>query len=65
VFLLQVKKKGLAKGVIGISRYLIEVHQFLSIHLLGLVQRGELDVLGRVGLIGEGTLDGIQVVGTN
>lgn len=45
--------------------YLVEVHQLLAIHLLGLVQRDKLDVLGGQSLVGEGALDGVQIVGTN
>lgn len=45
--------------------YLVEGHQFFSIHLLGLVQGSEFNVLGREGLVGERTLDSVEVVSTN
>lgn len=44
------------------STCLVESHQLLSIHLLGLVQRSELDILGWQGLVGERTLDGVKIV---
>lgn len=47
------------------SAYLIEGHQFLSVHLLGLVQGSEFNVLGRKGLVGERSLDSVEVVSTN
>lgn len=43
--------------------YLVEGHQLLTIHLLGLVQRDKLDVLGRQSLVGERALNGVQIVG--
>jgi len=43
----------------------VEVHQFLTVHLLGLVQRSELDVLRGLCLISEGALDSIQIVRTD
>lgn len=45
--------------------YLVKLHHFLASHLLGLVQGRELDLIRRQGLIGEGTLDGVQVMGTD
>jgi hypothetical protein len=45
--------------------YLVKSHQFLTVHLLGLVKGDKFDVLGRESLVGEGTLDGVQVVSTN
>jgi hypothetical protein len=45
--------------------YLVEGHQLLAIHLLGLVQRDELDVLGGLSFVGEGALDGVQIMGTD
>jgi hypothetical protein len=45
--------------------YIVEGHQFLSVHLLGLVQGSEFDVLRREGLIGERALDSVEVVSTN
>ena len=44
---------------------LVESHQLLTVHLLGLVQGSELDILGRTSLIGEGPLNGIQIVSTD
>lgn len=40
-------------------------HEFLGIHLLGLVQRLELDILGREGLVREGPLYRIQIMRAN
>lgn len=45
--------------------YLVEGHQLLAVHLLGLLQRDKLDVLGRQSLIREGTFNGVQVMGAN
>jgi hypothetical protein len=45
--------------------YLVEGHQFLSVHLLGLVQGSEFNILGREGLVGERALDSVEVVSTN
>lgn len=45
--------------------YLVEGHQLLAIHLLGLVQWDKFNVLRGQGLIGERPLDGVQVVGTD
>lgn len=45
--------------------YLVEGHQLLTIHLLGLVQRSELDILGWQSIVGERALDSAQVMGTN
>lgn len=45
--------------------YLVEVHQLFAVHLLGLLQRDKLDVLGRQSLVREGALNGVQVMGTN
>ena len=45
--------------------YLVEVHQLLTIHLLGLVKRGELDVLRGERLVGERSLDSVEIVGAD
>lgn len=45
--------------------YLVEVHQLLTVHLLGLVQWNELDVLRGLSLIREGALNGVQIMGTD
>lgn len=47
------------------NTYFVESHQFLTIHLLGLVKGDKFDVRGRKSLVGERPLDGIQIVGTN
>jgi len=44
---------------------LVEGHQLLSVHLLGLVQGDEADVLRRQSLVCERALDGVEVVCTN
>jgi hypothetical protein len=44
---------------------LIEFHQFLSSHLFSLIKRLELDFLGRKSIVGEGTLNGVVIVGTD
>jgi hypothetical protein len=41
----------------GLCTYLIELHQLLPIHLLGLVQWNELDLFRWEGLVCEGTLN--------
>lgn len=43
----------------------VEGHQLLAVHALLLVQGGELNLLGGQGLVGEGTLDGVEIVGSN
>lgn len=45
--------------------YLVKSHQFLTVHLLGLVKGDKFDVLGRESLVCEGALDSVQVMGTN
>lgn len=45
--------------------YLVEAHQLFAVHLLGLVQGSELDVLGGLSLVGEGALDFVQIVSTD
>ena len=45
--------------------YLVEGHQLLSVHFLGLVQRNKFDVFRRQGLVGERSLYRIQVVSTD
>jgi len=45
--------------------YLVESHQLLAIHLLGLVQWDKLDVLRGQSLVGKGALDSVQIVGTD
>lgn len=45
--------------------YLIEGHQFLSIHFFRLVQRSEGNVLWRQSSISKRSFDGIQVMGTD
>lgn len=45
--------------------YLVKSHQFLTVHLLGLVKGDKFDVLGRESLVGEGALNSVQVMGTN
>lgn len=49
----------------GSELYLIESHQFFTVHLLRLVQRDEVDLLWRESLIGEWSLDGVQIVRSN
>lgn len=44
---------------------LVELHQLLAVHLLGLVEGDEADVLGGEGLVGEGALNGVEVVGAD
>jgi hypothetical protein len=45
--------------------YLIEGHQLLSIHFLRLIQRYKADILRRKGLIGEWTLNSVQIMSAN
>lgn len=45
--------------------YLVESHQFLAVHLLGLFQWDELDVLGRQSLVRERALNVVQIMSTN
>lgn len=44
---------------------LVEAHHFGSSHDCGLVERGEGDVVGRAGLVGEGAFDSVKVVGAD
>ena len=53
------------KETTKVSVMFVELHQLLGIHLLGLVQGDELDVLRGESLIGERSLDSIQVMGTD
>lgn len=43
----------------------VEGHEFLAGHFLGLVERDELDVLGREGFVCEGALDGVEIVSSD
>lgn len=49
----------------ALSTYGVVLHQLITVHLLGLVERDELDVLVGQGLVGEGTLNCVKVVCTN
>lgn len=49
----------------GVRRYLVELHHFRACHLLRLVQGSELDLVRRKSLVGEGTLDCVEIMGTN
>lgn len=40
----------------------VEGHEFFSVHFLGLIQGNKLNVPGRQSLVGEGALDGVQIV---
>lgn len=44
---------------------LVKGHELLAGHLLGLVERDELEGLGVERLVGEGAFDGVEVVGTH
>lgn len=44
---------------------LVEAHELLTVDLLGLVQGDKVDVLGWEGLVGEGALDCVEIVGTD
>lgn len=48
-----------------LNSYLIESHQFLGVHFFGLVQWHEFDVLGRQSIVGEGTRNGVKIMGTD
>lgn len=43
----------------------VELHQLPSVHLLSLIKGHEVDLLRREGLVGEGTLYGVEIVGTD
>lgn len=44
---------------------LVKLHHLFASHLLGLVQRGKLDLIRWQSLVGKRTLDGVQIVGSN
>ena len=56
-------RKGDGRG--SVPRYLVELHHLLAVHLFRLVQGSELDVLRGKGFVGEGSLDGVQIMGAN
>lgn len=45
--------------------HLIEFHELMAIHLLGLVEGSKDNVLWLASLIGERSLDGVQVMGSH
>lgn len=45
--------------------YLVELHHLLGVHLLALVERGELDLLWRQSFICERPLDCVEIMGAN
>lgn len=45
--------------------YSVEFHQLITIHIFGLIQWGELDVLGRQSIIAERAFDSVEVMGTH
>lgn len=47
------------------SSYLVEFHQAVTIHFLGLIERNELDVLGSQSFVRERTFNGIQIMSTH